>query len=205
MLHPASPSAGAGDSQRRDLLGRPKQLLCSAECNFDGTKPPLRKLKSSRLRWFSFTTSATWTRVCVCRLALRRQRGSAQTSSQRRKASALHVACGSPWPCSSAAACSAAAASEHGAWAEGGPEFHTSAPTGAREKPARMNVTLGNGTELSGNLWRSYYCSISQLERNLGPKEATYSVADKHIPWKSPYPLPELRLRAYLLLFFPLK
>lgn len=36
-------------------------------------------------------------------------------------------------------------------------------------------------------------------------KEATYSVADKHIPWKSPYPLPELRFRAYLLFFFPLK
>lgn len=75
LLRPVSPSAGAGDSQRRDLLGHPEQLLCLAERNFDGTKPPLRKLKASRPHWFSFTTSATWTHVCVCRLALRQAEG----------------------------------------------------------------------------------------------------------------------------------
>lgn len=100
-----------------------------------------------------------------------------------------------------------AAPQEHRSTAHGqrgGPVLHPSTHRG-KGKPARMNVTVGNGTELSDNLLRSYYCSISQLDRNLGPKGATYCVADKHIPWRSPYPLPELRFRAYLLLFFPLK
>lgn len=146
-----------------------------------------------------------------------------------REASTTHTACGSPRPRASAAARSTAGASAHAPWAERGRALHPSTHQG-KGKPARTTSLSGTEWVLAEFpiapfvVWakacndlpdqtvpralqqliamRSYYSPVGELDRNPGPQVATYSVADKHIPWKSPYPLPELSSTTYLLLLF---